>query len=83
MLQQEHTIHMALMTETSLHPVDLDALHGQPWVYASSGLGNMGECPFEVCLAGGTGRDSLNFASTCMITECDASDLLAKDFVER
>ncbi|KAL3915681.1 MAG: hypothetical protein SGILL_005532 [Bacillariaceae sp.] len=80
---QEHQIDMALMTEASSHLAGLDALYGQPWVYAGGGLGNMDECNLQVCLAGGTGRDSLTFASVCVIPECDATDLLAPDFVER
>ncbi|KAL3922432.1 MAG: hypothetical protein SGILL_002209 [Bacillariaceae sp.] len=77
----QSTIRLALMTEASSHPAGLPAVYGQPWVYAGGGLGNMDECPSQVCLAGGTGRDSLTFASVCTIPECDASDLLAEDFV--
>jgi peptidoglycan/LPS O-acetylase OafA/YrhL len=74
---------LAMATESSSHPAGLLSLYGQPWVWAGGGLGNMDECPLQVCLAGGTGRDSLTFASACVVGECSASDLLAQDFVER
>jgi peptidoglycan/LPS O-acetylase OafA/YrhL len=41
----------------------------------------MDECPLQTCLAGaGTRRDSLTFASVCMVPECSAYDLAAEDF---
>jgi hypothetical protein len=43
----------------------------------------MDECPLQVCLAGGTSRDSLTFASVCVPAQCDALDLAADDFVEK
>jgi peptidoglycan/LPS O-acetylase OafA/YrhL len=74
---------LSLATEASSHPSGLLAVYAQPWIYAGPGLGNMDECPLQVCLAGGTGRDSLTFASVCVIPNCEASDLVAHDFVER
>ena len=74
---------LAVTTESSSHPTGLDSLRAQPWVYAGGGLGNMDECPMQVCLAGGTKQDSLTFASVCMIPECDAYDLAAEDFPAR
>ena len=88
---------LAVITEASSHPAGLEAVYGQPWIYGGGGLGNMDECPtasdndndsdgggnFQVCLAGGTGRDSLTFASVCIVQDCTAHDLLADDFVER
>jgi peptidoglycan/LPS O-acetylase OafA/YrhL len=74
---------LAMVTESSSHLAGLQALYGQPWVWAGGGLGNMDECPLQVCLAGGTGRDSLTFASACVVGDCTASDLLSPDFVER
>ncbi|KAG7348892.1 acyltransferase family protein [Nitzschia inconspicua] len=74
---------LALATEASSHPSGLLSVYAQPWIYAGPGLGNMDECPLQVCLAGGTGRDSLTFASVCVIPHCDASDMNARDFVER
>jgi peptidoglycan/LPS O-acetylase OafA/YrhL len=72
---------LALATESSSHPTGLISLYAQPWVYAGGGLGNMDECPLQTCLAGaGTRRDSLTFASVCMVPECTAYDLAAEDF---
>lgn len=72
---------LALATEASSHPTGLISLYAQPWVYAGGGLGNMDECPLQTCLAGaGTRRDSLTFASVCMVPECTAYDLAAEDF---
>jgi peptidoglycan/LPS O-acetylase OafA/YrhL len=76
---------LAVATEASSHLAGLEAVYGQPWIYGGVGLGNMDECPtdLQVCLAGGTGRDSLTFASVCVVSDCNAQDLLAEDFVER
>jgi peptidoglycan/LPS O-acetylase OafA/YrhL len=74
---------LAIATEASSHPSGLTSLLGQPYVYAGGGLGNMDECPLQVCLAGGTSRDSLTFASVCVPRQCDALDLAADDFVEK
>jgi peptidoglycan/LPS O-acetylase OafA/YrhL len=72
---------LALATEASSHPTGMISLYAQPWVYAGGGLGNMDECPLQTCLAGaGTRRDSLTFASVCMVPECTAYDLAAEDF---
>jgi peptidoglycan/LPS O-acetylase OafA/YrhL len=81
--QNESSLLLAVATEASSHPSGLDSLFAQPWVYAGGGLGNMDECPMQVCLAGGTGRDSLTFASVCIVPECDASDLASPDFSGR
>lgn len=81
--REESPLVIAVTTESSSHPTGLDSLYAQPWVYAGGGLGNMDECPMQVCLAGGTKRDSMTFASVCMIPECGASDLAAEDFPER
>jgi peptidoglycan/LPS O-acetylase OafA/YrhL/type II secretory pathway pseudopilin PulG len=73
--------YLAVATEASSHPTGLMSLYAQPWVYAGGGLGNMDECPLQNCLAGaGTRRDSLTFASVCMVPECTAYDLAAEDF---
>lgn len=74
---------LPVATESSSHVSGLDSLFAQPWVYAGGGLGNIDECPLQVCLAGGTKRDSLTFASVCVVPECDAVDLSAGDFPER
>lgn len=72
---------LAVAAEASSHPSGLESLYAQPWVYAGGGLGNMDECPLQNCLAGaGTRRDSLTFASVCMVPECSAYDLAAQDF---
>jgi peptidoglycan/LPS O-acetylase OafA/YrhL len=71
---------LALATESSSHPAGLQALYLQPWVYAGGGLGNMEECPLQNCLAGAHQRDSLTFASVCIIPECSAYNLAASDF---
>jgi peptidoglycan/LPS O-acetylase OafA/YrhL len=80
--QSEHQL-LAVATEASSHPSGLDSLYAQPWVYAGGGLGNIDECPAQVCLAGGARRDSLIFASVCVVPECHAQDLAADDFTER
>jgi peptidoglycan/LPS O-acetylase OafA/YrhL len=80
--QNEHQL-LAVATEASSHPSGLDSLYAQPWVYAGGGLGNIDECPAQVCLAGGASRDSLIFASVCVVPECHAQDLAAGDFTER
>jgi hypothetical protein len=76
---------LALATEASSHPSGLSTLFAQPYVYAGGGLGNIQECPatalLQTCLAGGTKRDSLTFASTCIVSECTALDLASDDFV--
>jgi peptidoglycan/LPS O-acetylase OafA/YrhL len=77
----EHQL-LAIATEASSHPSGLDSLYAQPWVYAGGGLGNIDECPAQVCLAGGARRDSLIFASVCVVPECHAQDLAADDFTE-
>jgi hypothetical protein len=74
---------LAVATEASSHPSGLISLYAQPYVYAGGGLGNVAECPLQVCLAGGTRRDSLTFASACVPKQCDAMDLAADDFVEK
>lgn len=72
---------LALATESSSNTRGIASLEAQPWVYAGGGLGNIDECPLQVCLAGGNHRDSLTFASVCVPPECDAPDLLAFDFL--
>ncbi|OEU11227.1 hypothetical protein FRACYDRAFT_136539, partial [Fragilariopsis cylindrus CCMP1102] len=83
---------LSVATESSSHLAGLLSLDAQPWVYAGSGLGNVNEYSddnqnnynkFHVCLAGGTSRDSLTFASTCVVSACSASDIYAPDFIER
>mmetsp|Transcript_44685 Transcript_44685/g.107782 ORF Transcript_44685/g.107782 Transcript_44685/m.107782 type:complete len:722 (-) Transcript_44685:457-2622(-) len=74
---------LSVTVESQSHPAGLDSLYAQPWVWASGGLGNMDECPLQVCLAGGTLRDSLVFASACVVPECNAMDLAADDFPAR
>jgi peptidoglycan/LPS O-acetylase OafA/YrhL len=74
---------LAIATEASSHPSGLESLFSQPYVYAGGGLGNIHECTLQVCLAGGTGRDSMTFASVCVPDKCDALDLAADDFVEK
>ena len=81
--QQSDDYLLAVTTESSSHPAGLNSLYAQPWVYAGGGLGNMDECPLQVCMAGGVSRDSLTFASVCIVPECDASDLLSEDFPAR
>ena len=76
-------VDLSIATESSSHPSGLVSLFGQPYVYAGGGLGNMYECSLQVCLAGGTGRDSMTFASACVPEKCDALDLAAGDFVEK
>ena len=74
---------LAVATEASSHPSGLEALYAQPWVWGGGGLGNIDECSLQTCLAGaGLRRDSLTFASVCVIPECSATDLAAGDFVE-
>lgn len=74
---------LSIATEASSHPSGLLSLFGQPYIYGGGGLGNIYECNLQVCLAGGTGRDSLTFASVCVPESCDALDLAAGDFVEK
>jgi len=69
------SLELSIATEASSHPSGLVSLFGQPYVYAGGGLGNMDECSLQVCLAGGTQRDSLTFASVCIPEECTALDL--------
>lgn len=76
-------VDLSIATEASSHPSGLRSLFGQPYVYAGGGLGNMDECPLQVCLAGGTARNSLTFASVCVPEGCDALDLAADDFAEK
>ena len=78
---QDHA-NLAIATEASSHPAGLTALYYQPWQWAGGGLGNIAECPLQTCIAGaGIRRDSLNFASLCIVPECTAEDLAADDFV--
>eukprot|EP00547_Thalassionema_nitzschioides_P016697 CAMPEP_0194251806 /NCGR_PEP_ID=MMETSP0158-20130606/26226_1 /TAXON_ID=33649 /ORGANISM="Thalassionema nitzschioides, Strain L26-B" /LENGTH=391 /DNA_ID=CAMNT_0038989043 /DNA_START=36 /DNA_END=1208 /DNA_ORIENTATION=+ len=72
---------LSIAAEASSHPSGLESLYSQPYVYAGGGLGNIDECTLQVCLAGGTQRDSLTFASVCVPDECSALDLAAPDFV--
>ncbi len=81
--RDESSYVLPLATESSSHLSGLESLLAQPWVYAGGGLGNIDECPLQVCLAGGTKRDSLTFASACVVPECNASDLSSADFPER
>lgn len=74
---------LSLATESSSHLAGLQSLLAQPWIYAGGGLGNIAECPLQVCLAGDTKRYSLTFASACVVPECKAEDLAASDFPER
>lgn len=74
---------LSIALESSSHPTGLSSLFGQPYVWAGGGLGNMDECPLQTCLAGGTSRDSLQFASVCLPEDCTALDLAADDFVEK
>lgn len=74
---------LAVTAEAQSHPSGLNSLFAQPWVWASGGLGNIDECPLQVCLAGGTLRDSLVFASACVVPECTAFDLASDDFPAR
>ena len=81
--QDHSSSNLQLAVESSSHLSGLDSLFAQPWVYAGGGLGNIDECPLKVCLAGGTKRDSLTFASVCVVPECSATDLVADDFCGR
>jgi peptidoglycan/LPS O-acetylase OafA/YrhL len=87
---------VSVATESSSHLTGIRSLNIQPWVYAGGGLGNVDEClslntdrtteegPLvHVCLAGGTSRDSLTFASACVVAACSAEDVFADDFPER
>ena len=84
---------LSVMTESSSHLTGIRSLNIQPWIYAGGGLGNVDEClslnkhqndPLvHVCLAGGTSRDSLTFASACVVAACSAEDVYADDFPER
>lgn len=84
---------LSVATESSSHLTGIRSLNIQPWVYAGGGLGNADEClslnkdpknPLvHVCLAGGTSRDSLTFASACVVSACSAEDIFADDFPER
>jgi len=84
---------LSVATESSSHLTGIRSLNIQPWVYAGGGLGNVDEClslnkdpkdPLvHVCLAGGTSRDSLTFASACVVSACSAADIFADDFPER
>lgn len=74
---------LAIATEASSHPTGVLALEFQPWYWAGGGLGNIAECPIQTCIAGaGIKRDSLTFASLCIVPECTARDLGAEDFVD-
>lgn len=87
------TARLSVATESSSHLTGIRSLNIQPWVYAGGGLGNVDEClslnhgqkdPLvHVCLAGGTSRDSLTFASACVPAACSAEDVFADDFPER
>jgi peptidoglycan/LPS O-acetylase OafA/YrhL len=75
---------LSVVVEASSHPAGIEALYAQPYVYAGGGLGNIDECPLMTCLAGAGGiehRDSITFASVCMVPECSAYDLAAEDFI--
>lgn len=84
---------LSVATESSSHLTGIRSLNIQPWVYAGGGLGNVDEClslnkdpqnpSVHVCLAGGTSRDSLTFASACVVSACSAADVYADDFPER
>ena len=71
---------LSVATEASSHPSGVVSLYAQPYVYSGGGLGNINECPLQVCLAGGTTRDSITFASVCIPPECTALDLASRDF---
>ncbi|KAL7565123.1 hypothetical protein ACA910_005129 [Epithemia clementina (nom. ined.)] len=74
---------LAIAAEASSHPSGLVALEWQPWTWAGGGLGNIAECPLQTCIAGaGIRRDSLTFASLCIVPECTARDLVAYDFLD-
>jgi len=74
---------LSIATEASSHPTGLTALYYQPWSWAGGGLGNIAECPIQNCIAGaGIRRDSLTFASLCVVPQCTAHDLAADDFLE-
>jgi peptidoglycan/LPS O-acetylase OafA/YrhL len=81
--EDRSSFHLQVATESSSHLSGLDSLFAQPWVYAGGGLGNIDECPLQTCLAGGDKRDSLTFASVCVVPECTATDLAAPDFPGR
>lgn len=83
LFQNESSLVLSVAAESSSHVSGVSSLYAQPWVYAGGGLGNIDECPLQVCLAGGTKRDSLTFASACVVPECDANDLHAPDFTAR
>eukprot|EP00934_Nitzschia_sp_Nitz4_P004881 Nitzschia sp. Nitz4//scaffold6_size259037//85919//88111//NITZ4_001063-RA/size259037-processed-gene-0.11-mRNA-1//1//CDS//3329556860//4871//frame0 len=83
LFQNESSVILDVATEASSHVSGLSSLMAQPWVYAGGGLGNIDECPMQVCLAGGTKRDSLTFAAVCVVPECTAGDLYAPDFTAR
>eukprot|EP00535_Pseudo-nitzschia_heimii_P012659 CAMPEP_0197193926 /NCGR_PEP_ID=MMETSP1423-20130617/28260_1 /TAXON_ID=476441 /ORGANISM="Pseudo-nitzschia heimii, Strain UNC1101" /LENGTH=754 /DNA_ID=CAMNT_0042647253 /DNA_START=131 /DNA_END=2392 /DNA_ORIENTATION=- len=85
---------LSVALESSSHLTGVRSLLMQPWVYAGGGLGNVDEClslnndrpkdPLvHVCLAGGTSRDSLTFASACVVAECSAEDVFADAFPSR
>jgi peptidoglycan/LPS O-acetylase OafA/YrhL len=60
----------------------LEALYAQPWLWAGGGLGSLGECPLQTCMAGtaaATGHAPLVFASVCIVPECHAADLASPD----
>lgn len=74
---------ISVATEASSHPSGVVSLYAQPYVYSGGGLGNINEChaqSLQVCLAGGTTRDSITFASVCIPPECTALDLASRDF---
>ena len=74
---------LAIATEASSHPSGIVALEWQPWTWAGGGLGNIAECPIQTCIAGaGIRRDSLTFASLCIVPQCMARDLVADDFLD-
>ena len=75
---------LAIATEASSHPSGILALEFQPWSWAGGGLGNIAECPIQTCIAGaGIRRDSLTFASLCIVPQCTAHDLVASDFLDK
>lgn len=72
---------LSVVVESSSHPSGLNSLFAQPYLYAGPGLGNMDECPLQICLAGGRQTDSFTFASLCIVPECSAFDLASEDFI--
>lgn len=84
---------LSVATESSSHLTGVRSLNAQPYYYAGGGLGNVDEClslntneedPLvHACMAGGTSRDSLTFASACVPVACSAKDVWANDFPER